>query len=438
MEKTTSWDRILEHLKARIDEREFDNWFRDSRQRFESPESIHVLVRTPLFIEYISKNYAQQLSESARAAGLGSREIRFGTAEEPFSPTVNPKDFPSEPKRRGGGLNPAYTFDAFVTGESNRLAHAAALRVADQGTRQYNPLFICGSSGLGKTHLMQAVGHRRLSRSPGNKVIYIACEAFINEVIVGIRFNRMESVRQKYRGADLLLVDDVAIIAGKEASEAELFHTFNALYDEGRQIVFSSDKLPREIPNLTDRLKTRFEGGLVVDIQAPEFETRVAILRQKAQGHKIVLDDETAFFLAGRFKSSIRELEGHFNRVVALCELRGDPVSRELAEEALKDVLRADDKATTPAEVLKVVAAHYGLKPAELRARTKREQIVFPRQVAMYVLKETTGLSLPEIGRQFGDKHHTTALHGIRKIAQLREDDRELDRLISGFVAQFR
>ena len=437
MERTTSWDRILEHLKARIDEREFDNWFRDSRQRFESPESIHVLVRTPLFIEYISKNYAQQLSESARAAGLGSREIRFGTADEP-SPTVNPKDFPPEPRKRGSGLHPAYTFDAFVTGESNRLAHAAALRVADQGTRQYNPLFICGSSGLGKTHLMQAIGHRRLSRSPGNKILYLACEAFINEVIVGIRFNRMEALRQKYRGADLLLVDDVAMIAGKEASEAELFHTFNALYEEEKQIVFSSDKLPREIPNLTDRLKTRFEGGLVVDIQAPEFETRVAILRQKAQAHRISLDDDTAFFLAGRFKSSIRELEGHFNRVVALSELRGDPVSREMAEEALKDVLRSDERATTPAEVVKAVATHFGLKPAELRARTKKEQIVFPRQVAMYVLKETTALSLPEIGRQFSDKHHTTALHAIRKIAQMREDDRDFDRLISSFVAQFR
>ena len=228
------------------------------------------------------------------------------------------------------------------------------------------------------------------------------------------------------------------MIAGKEASEAELFHTFNALYEEEKQIVFSSDKLPREIPNLTDRLKTRFEGGLVVDIQAPEFETRVAILRQKAQAHRISLDDDTAFFLAGRFKSSIRELEGHFNRVVALSELRGDPVSREMAEEALKDVLRSDERATPPAEVVKAVATHFGLKPAELRARTKKEQIVFPRQVAMYVLKETTALSLPEIGRQFSDKHHTTALHAIRKIAQMREDDRDFDRLISSFVAQFR
>jgi chromosomal replication initiator protein len=437
VEKHSSWDRILEHLRSRIDEREFDNWFRDSRQRFESSDSIHVLVRTPLFIDYISKNYAQQLSEAARAAGLGTREIRFGTADEP-SPTVNPRDFPTEPKRRGAGLNPAYKFDTFVTGESNRLAHAAALRVADQGTRQYNPLFVCGSSGLGKTHLMQAIGHRRLSRSPGDKVLYLPCEAFINEVIVGIRFNKMDSVRQKYRNADLLLVDDVAIIAGKEASETELFHTFNALYDEGKQIVFSSDKLPREIPNLTDRLKTRFEGGLLVDIQAPEFETRVAILRRKAEDHGLPLDDETAFFLAGKFKSSIRELEGHFNRVVALCELRGDPVSRELAEEALKDVLRAEETAATPAEVIKAVATHFGLKPAELRARTKREQIVFPRQVAMYILKEASGLSLPEIGRQFGDKHHTTALHAVRKIAQMREDDRDFDRLISGFVAQFR
>ena len=438
MEKPNSWAKILEHLKTRVDEREFDSWFRDSRQKSESPEAIFVQVRTPLFVDYIPEAYAPQIAEAARLAGVGGREIRFG-ADGEYRSAVDPQKVPpSEPRRRAGGLNPAYTFENFVTGASNRLAHAAALRVADQTSRQYNPLLICGGTGLGKTHLMQAIGHRRLSRRPGEKVVYLTSENFVNEVVLGLRFNKMEAVRQRFRAADILLLDDVQFVVGKEASENELFHTFNALYDEGNQIVFSSDVPPREIPGLTDRLKSRFEGGLIVDIQLPDFETKVAILRQKADAHEVALDDDVAFFLASKIKSSIRELEGYFNRVVAFASLKGEAVSLELAREALKDVFRAEEHATSPAEIIKGVAAHYGLKPNELRARTKREPIVFPRQVAMYVLKEATRLSLPEIGRLFSDKHHTTALHAIRKITAMREEDAEFDRLVASFLAQYR
>ncbi len=437
MEKANSWAKILEHLKTRVDEREFDSWFRDSRQKSETSDAIFVQVRTPLFVDYIPEAYAQQIAEAARLAGVGNREIRFG-ADGEFRSAVDPQKVPAEPRRRSGGLNPAYTFENFVTGSSNRLAHAAALRVADQTSRQYNPLLICGGTGLGKTHLMQAIGHRRLSRRPGEKVIYLTSENFVNEVVLGLRFNKMESVRQRFRAADILLLDDVQFVVGKEASENELFHTFNALYDEGNQIVFSSDVPPREIPGLTERLKSRFEGGLIVDIQLPDFETKVAILRQKADAHEVVLDDDVAFFLASKIKSSIRELEGYFNRVVAFASLKGESVSLDLAREALKDVFRAEEHATSPAEILKGIAAHYGLKPNEMRARSKRGPIVFPRQVAMYVLKETTRLSLPEIGRLFSDKHHTTALHAIRKIAALREEDPEFDRLLAGFIAQYR
>jgi chromosomal replication initiator protein len=437
VDKPTSWGKILEHLKTRVDERDFDNWFRDSKQRSETPEAIYVQVRTPLFVSYISENYAQQIAESARQAGMGHREIRFG-ADGAFQTTVDPQRIPEEPRRRTGSLNPAYSFEHFVTGNSNRLAHAAALRVAEQSSRQYNPLFICGGTGLGKTHLMQAIGHRRLSRRPGEKVLYLTSESFVNEVVLGVRFNRMESVRQRFRLADLLLIDDVQFVVGKEASENELFHTFNALYDVGNQIVFSSDVPPREIPGLTERLKSRFEGGLTVDIQPPDFETKVAILRQKAESQQIVLEDDVAFFLSGKIKTSIRELEGYLNRVIVFSSLRGEPLSKELAQEALKDVLRGDEHTASPSEILKAVASHYGLKPAELRAKTKRAPIVFPRQVAMYVLKETTHLSLPEIARLFSDKHHTTALHAIRKIAAKREEDPELDRLLAGLIAQYR
>lgn len=437
MEKLTSWGKILEHLKSRIDERDFESWFQDSRQKSETPDAIVVQVRTPLFVDYISENYASQIAEAARMAGLGEREIRFGAGGGAES-RVSPQRIPEEPRRRAGGLNPAHTFENFVTGNSNRLAHAAALRVAEQSSRQYNPLFVCGGTGLGKTHLMQAIGHRRLSRKPGERVIYLTSEAFVNEVVLGVRFNRMDKVRDRFRAADLLLLDDVQFVVGKEASENELFHTFNALYDIGNQIVFSSDVPPREIPGLTERLKSRFEGGLTVDIQPPDFETKVAILRQKSEGHGVVLEDDVAFFLAGKIKSSVRELEGFLNRVLVFSSLRGEPLSKELAQEALRDVLRTEEQTVSPSEIMKAVATHYGLKPAELRARTKREPIVFPRQVAMYVLKETTTLSLPEIGRLFSDKHHTTALHAIRKIAARREEDAEFDRLVAGFIAQFR
>ncbi len=437
VEKTNAWTKILEHLRSRVDERDFETWFRDSRQRAESTDSIVVHVRAPLYVNYIPEAFGPQIAEAAQKAGFGSRDIRF-VADGDYASAAEPLRVPAEPRRRAGGLNPAYTFENFVTGESNRLAHAAALQVAGPTSRQYNPLFICGRTGLGKTHLMQAIGHRRLSKRPGERVIYLTSESFVNEVVQGVRFNRMESLRQRLRAADILLLDDVQFVVGKEASENELFHTFNALYDEGTQIVFSSDVPPREIPGLTDRLKSRFEGGLIVDIQSPDFETKVAILRQKADALQMKLEDDVAFFLAGKIKSSIRELEGYFNRVVAFASLKGEAATLDLAREALRDVFRGDEQSASPAEIIRTVAAHYGLKPGDLRARSKRGGIVFPRQVAMYVLKEATDLSLPEIGRLFSDKHHTTALHSIRKIKEKREEDRDLDRLLSGFLAQLR
>lgn len=440
MDKLTSWDKILEHLKPRVDERDFDTWFRTTRQKSETPEAINVLISSPLFVEWIPKEYAPQISEAARLAGFENKEIRFRLeGEEDARHTLRPSAVPAVTRKKGD-LNPLYTFENFVAGASNRMAHAAALQVADSehATRRYNPLFVAGGTGLGKTHLMQAIGHRRLSRRPGEKVLYLTSESFVNEVVQGLRFNRMDVVRQRLRAVDVLLLDDVQFVAGKEASENELFHTFNALYDVGNQIVFTSDKLPRDMGELTDRLKSRFEGGLIVDIQPPDFETKVAILRRKAEVAQVVLDDGVAFFLAGKIKSHVRELELYFNRVLAYTSLTGEPITEELAREALKGIVRDDGHRAAPADILKVVASHYGLKPAELRTRTKREAIVFPRQVAMYVLKESIGLSLPEIGRLFGDRHHTTALHAIRKIAGRREDDVEFDRQMAVFVAQFR
>lgn len=437
MERQTAWDKILEHLKSRVQSSDFDTWFRHSKQKSETSEYIQVRVTSPLFVEYISENFASQIAEAAAYAGYGDREIRFGS-DDTFPSAVTPHKSTPETRRRTSALNPDYTFENFITGESNRLAHAAALRVADQPTRQYNPLFVCGGSGLGKTHLMQAVGHRRLSRHPGDTIIYMTSENFVNEVAQGIRFNRMEAVRQKLRAADLLLVDDVQFFVGKEASLTELFHTFNALYDDGKQIVFSSDAPPREINGLTDRLKSRFEWGLIVDIQVPEFETRVAILRKKAESHNIDLPDDVAFLLAARCKRNVRELESSLTKLELLADLRGEDLTADLARDVLADLLGRDEASSAPTEILKAVASHFGLKPSELKLRTKKEAIVFPRQVAMYVLKSATSLSLPEIGRLFGDKHHTTALHAIKKITGRIEEDPELNRQITNLIAQFR
>jgi len=437
VEKPTSWEKILEHLKPRVDERDFDTWFRGTRQKSELPDAVYVLIGSPLFIEYIPREYGEQIGEAARLAGLGNREIRFVLeGQDDYRASVSPAR--TQPKARVGDLNPLFTFDHFVIGPPNQLAHAAALHVADQTSHRYNPLFICGPTGVGKTHLMQAIGNRRLSRKPGERVLYVYAETFVKEVVTGIRFNRMDQVRQRLLNADVLLFDDVQFLAGKATTEDELFQTFNALYSVGSQIVFTSDVLPRDIPGLTDRMKSRFEGGLVVDIQQPDFETKVAILRHKAEQASVELDDDTAYYLAGKIKTHVRELESYFNRVVLVSSMRGEPITRDLAEEALRGILPESSQATTPAEILKAVAGHYGLKPAELRARTKRESIVFPRQVAMYVLKEAIGLSLPEIGRLFGDKHHTTALHSIRKITARREEDPDFAREVAALVAQFR
>ena len=439
MDKSTSWEKILEHLKSRVDERDFDTWFRGTRQKLETTDAVYVLIGSPLFIDYIPREYGEQIAEAARLAGTGPREIRFVLeGQDDYRATVSPARPQAPARSKVGDLNPLYTFEHFVIGKSNQLAHAAALHVADQTSHRYNPLFICGPTGLGKTHLMQAIGHRRLSRRPGEKVLYVYSETFVKEVVTGIRFNRMDQVRQRLLNADVLLFDDVQFLAGKATTEDELFQTFNALYSVGSQIAFTSDVLPRDIPGLTDRMKSRFEGGLIVDIQPPDFETKVAILRHKAEIAQVELDDDTAYFLAGKIKTHVRELESYFNRVVLVSSMRGEPLTRELAQEALRGILPDESQKTSPAEILKAVAAHYGLKPAELRTRTKKERIVFPRQVAMYVLKEAIGLSLPEIGGLFGDKHHTTALHSIRKITARREEDPDFDREVAALVAQFR
>lgn len=333
------------------------------------------------------------------------------TANTPFSSANNQGSYASEP-----ALNVKYTFDSFVVGPSNRFAHAASMAVAETPAKAYNPLFIYGPVGLGKTHLMQAIGQETLRRYPNLKVLYITSEKFTNQLINAIKTGTTLKFREKYRNVDCLLIDDIHFIAGKEATMEEFFHTFNTLYDYHKQIVVSSDKPPKDINNLEERLVSRFEWGLVTDIQAPDFETRTAILRKKAERENLDIPDSVTAFIADRIKSNIRELEGALIRVVAYSKLVGKEVDEIVAYEVLKDLIVEDQKKITIDLIQRKVAEYFEVRPSDMTAKRRSRNIVYPRHVAMFLSREMTSLSLPEIGQQFGGRDHTTVLHAYQKI----------------------
>ena len=338
----------------------------------------------------------------------------------------------------GPGLNPRYTFDTFVVGTSNQFAEAASRAVAEAPSRSYNPLFIYGGVGLGKTHLMHAIGHYVLQHAPAAKLIYISSERFMNEMINAVRYDRILEFRERYRTVDLLLVDDIQFMAGKEGTQTEFFHTFNALFDSQKQIVISSDCPPQEIPSLEERLRSRFEWGLIADIQSPDLETKVAILKKKAEAEAVPLPDNVALYIAGKIKSNIRELEGSLIRLIAYASLTATEISVALAQEVLGNILDHDARSVTIEVIQKHVADYYQLKLTELKSRNNAKSISTPRQVAMYLCKSLTTASLPEIGRSFGGKHHSTVIHSIRKVEDLRKQDRDFNNLISTFIEQLR
>ncbi len=335
------------------------------------------------------------------------------------------------------GLGPRYSFDTFIVGPSNQFAHAACRAVAESPSRSYNPLFIYGGVGLGKTHLMHAIGHYVLTNS-NLKLTYISSERFMNEMINALRYDRVLEFRERYRSVDVLLVDDVQFLAGKEGTQTEFFHTFNALYDAQKQIVISSDCPPHEIPSLEERLRSRFEWGLIADIQPPDIETKVAILKKKAETEGIPLPDNVAIYIAGKIKSNIRELEGSLIRLIAYASLTGREISLPLAQDVLRNVLQNDDKAITIEIIQKFVSEYYQLKLGELKSRNNSKSIAMPRQIAMYLCKNLTTASLPEIGKSFGGKHHSTVIHSIRKIEDLRQKDGDFNTLINNFIESFR
>jgi chromosomal replication initiator protein len=331
-------------------------------------------------------------------------------------------------------LNPKFTFESFVVGACNQFAHAAARSVATQPARSYNPLFLYGGVGMGKTHLMHAIGRELMDRFSSMRVIYTSSERFMNEMIACIRTERMEQFRMRFREADVLLVDDIQLLGNKERTQEELFHTFNELHDHQKQIVISSDSPPKEIPGLQERLRSRFEWGLMADIQPPDLETKMAILDKKAEAERITLPDDVRSFMASKTKSNVRELEGALIKLIAYSSLTGTSINLQMAQQVLKHLVHVQDRRITIDSIQKAVAERFQIKQLQLKEKSNTKKVVYPRQVAMYLVKELTSASLPEIGRAFGGKHHTTVLHSINKIEQTRQVDPDLNRLLHSLM----
>lgn len=412
-------------------------------------DGTRVSVRVPnlLFTEWLPKHYSVVLAEALRDVGRPDTQVIFvpEEAKTPASaiPTPPPsfavdEVVPVVAPTTSVGLNPRYAFDTFIVGPSNQFAHAACRAVAEAPSRSYNPLFIYGGVGLGKTHLMHAIGQYVLQHHHGLRLTYISSERFMNEMINAVRYDRILDFRERYRTVDVLLVDDIQFVSGKEGTQNEFFHTFNALHDAQKQIVISSDRPPHEIPALEERLRSRFEWGLIADIQPPDIETKVAILKKKAETEGIPLPDAVALYMASRIKSNIRELEGSLIRLIAYASLQGRGLSMELAQEVLRNVIDHDDRAVTIEQIQKFVADYYQLKLVDLKSRNNSKSIAMPRQVAMYLCKRLTHASLPEIGRSFGGKHHSTVIHSIKKVEEMRKRDGNFNTLINNLLESFK
>src|SRR5712692_1895544 len=441
------WDEILARIETKVNRHSFYTWFRPTTFVTEDRSSVTVRVPNPLFKDWLTKHYSGVISEAMMELKRPNLQVSFVvdmqadapaiplSAEEAAALESGP---PPMTQPGSAGLNPRYTFDTFIVGSSNQFAHAACRAVAEAPSRSYNPLFIYGGVGLGKTHLMHAVGQYVLQHDRNLKLTYISSERFMNEMINAVRYDRVLDFRERYRSVDVLLVDDIQFLAGKEGTQTEFFHTFNALYDSQKQIVLSSDCPPHEIPELEERLRSRFEWGLTADIQSPDLETKVAILKKKAETEAVPLPDNVAMYIAGRIKSNIRELEGSLIRLIAFASLTGQEITLPLAQDVLKNILDHDEKAVTIEIIQKFVADYYNLKLADLKSRNNSKSIAMPRQIAMYLCKSLTHASLPEIGRSFGGKHHSTVIHSIRKVEDLRKKDSDFNTLIGGFIEGFR
>lgn len=435
----STWDEILGEVQKQINPHTYNTWLRPTRQERLENGTLYIAVPTVDF-ERVGEKFGPQIEQAIARLHLEGvvRDLRFvpplvsGARAASSPPLQQNLDFESVVN----SLNPRYTFDTFVVGGSNQFAHAAAMAAADRPGHAYNPLFLYGGVGMGKTHLMHAIGHQAKQLYPSLRIEYVTAERFVNELIGALVNNQTIAFRDRYRSIDVLLIDDIQFIANKERMQEEFFHTFNSLHGAEKQIVISSDRPPKELSQLEERLRSRFEWGLIADLQPPDLETRIAILMRKAQteraSHNVAPDltPEVAEFIAGNVKSNVRELEGALVRLLAYCSVKKLPVTIPVAQEALKHIIDQQQRKVDIEGIAKQVAEHFSMRVADLKARNNSKHIVYPRQIAMFLAKQLTEASLPEIARFYGGKHHSTVIHSVRKIENERQTNKELDRLL--------
>ncbi|MGC9158096.1 MAG: chromosomal replication initiator protein DnaA [Terracidiphilus sp.] len=451
------WLQILSALEMKVIRQSFETWLKPTRYSHVAGRTLYVRVPSPEF-QHLGDRYSDLIQEAIEQLGLELDEVSFVTAEE--DPSIPPQrrdggfgpvpahapTAPAAPQRApeqarfdwnsAAQLNPRYTFDAFVIGNGNQFARAASLAVAERPSKAYNPLFLYGGVGMGKTHLMQAIGHEVKRRQPVASICYVTGEKFTNELITSIRNDRMTGFRDRFRTVDVLLVDDIQFISQKERTQEEFFHTFNALHESMRQIVIASDRPPKELAEIEDRLRSRFEWGLIADIQPPDLETKVAILQKKAESEQVTLPIDVALFVASNVRTNVRELEGAMTRLIAWCQMNHMEITLSSAQHCLKQFIDLQVRKITIEAIQRAVSEQFGMKIADLKQKNNSRNVVVPRQIAMYLAKQMTEASLPEIGRQFGNKHHTTVMHSIAKIDEQRRVDKDLHRMLNKLQEQ--
>ena len=435
-EKTNPWLLIIAEVREKIDQNSFETWFEPAAYIGQERDDLYIKVPNAYFKDWLSFHYSAMINDAAKKLFGKVYEVKYIFDESSFNFM---RKSPEERRTKHGmllnpNLNPNYTFENFVVGSCNAFAHAACTAVAKNPARSYNPLYLYGGSGLGKTHLMNAIGHQCLRVDPRLRIIYTTTERFMNEVVNHLQYGKILDLREKYRSVDLLLMDDIHTLVGKDRTKEEFFHTFNHLYDNQKQIVISSDCPPKEISGLEERFQSRFEWGLIADLKPPDIETRIAILRKKADLEGVELPESVSLFIADTAVSNIRELEGYLRRVVAFASLKGEKIELDLAKESLKDLISAATRIVTVEKIQKLVCHKYKIKLAQLKSKNNSPKVSFPRQIAMYLAKELTDTSLPEIGKKFGGKHHTTVLHSVRKIEKMREGQPEFDKEINSLI----
>ena len=453
------WIQILAALEKKVIRQSFETWLKPTRYSHATGRTLYVRVPSPEF-QHIGDKYGDLIQEAIDLQSMEFDDVSFVTAEEdpsipparkdggfgpvaartPSAPHAAPAPRSPEQARfdwsSAAQLNPRYTFDAFVIGNGNQFARAASLAVAERPSKAYNPLFLYGGVGMGKTHLMQAIGHEVKRRQPMASICYVSAEKFTNEMINSIRNDRMTSFRDRFRTVDVLLIDDIQFISQKERTQEEFFHTFNALHEGMKQIVIASDRPPKELAEIEDRLRSRFEWGLIADIQPPDLETKVAILQKKAESEQVQLPTDVALFVASNVRTNVRELEGALVRLIAWCQLNRMEITLATTQQCLKQFIDLQVRKITIEAIQRAVAEQFGMRVSDLKQKNNSRNVVVPRQIAMYLAKQMTEASLPEIGRQFGNKHHTTVMHSIGKIDELRRTDKDLHRTLNKLQEQ--